>query len=476
MTEPLVDICMLVHSQSAWADLAIRAVEHQVKTPHRLILVDQASTDPKVHKVLADAEKRGHTVLRLPENRSFSNGNNAGIGIGKSKFVMILNDDALVCENTVEAMIQDASEQGVGLVAARTNFAAGPSGDPSWVGDAPWVAFVAVMMRREVWEKVGPLDEKNFDGFSGEDVDLSLRIREAGFRIKLSSGYVLHAGSRSIKHYTSGGSTDVGQRETTYAAHNEKYARVLADKWGAEYLAEKLKLRQRVLVTSYHAEDWTRVTFAGSLLGLKSGGGGATSGGYGVDGSRFGFSFYQSRRLPIHLARQLVCDYACDNGFDVLVQFDDDATFPHDVIHRLLAHEKECVSALAYQRKAPYLTVAYDLDMNQLEKGVLHGTMMGENLEHTGLCKVDVTGFHTSAIRMSVIKKMRAHRCEKHPDGIKEYWGGFQRSGEDFQWAANCKHIGVQLYLDTNLVAGHIAESPVVDEAYKAAFKAGRAL
>src|ERR1700733_8128940 len=104
---------MLVSNQPTWADLAIRAVEHQTRNAYRLILVDQATTDPKMAEVLSGAKARGHTVLPMAENRSFSNGNNAGIRIGTSKFVCILNDDAMVTEGWDAAMIQDCSQKEV---------------------------------------------------------------------------------------------------------------------------------------------------------------------------------------------------------------------------------------------------------------------------------------------------------------------------------------------------------------------------
>lgn len=461
--DPLLDVVMLVRSQAIWSDLAIRAVEGHTTHPYRLIIVDQAVTDPKVKAVIDAAEKRGHTVVRMAENRSFSNGNNAGVGIGSAKFIVILNDDALVCEGWDKAMIQDMSEAGVGLVGARTNYAAGPTGDPSWTGEPPWMAFVCVGLRRDVWNKVGPMDEENFTGFAAEDLDYCFRVKKAGYKLKVSNAYVLHAGSRSIVHQVSDGSKDANTQVVAYNAHNEKYNRVLVEKWGKDFVAEKVKLRQRVLVATYSAEEWTRVKFMGSVLTLKSG----TPGVVGApteSGDQFNFSFYSHTRSPIHIARQLVCDYACDNGFDVLVQLDDDATFPPNLVQRLLSHKKDVVCALAYQRKPPYLPCIYERAADG-ETGVPL-----ENYEHTGLRQVDISGFHVSAIRLSVIKQLRAA-------GVKKYFGGFEnRLGEDFAFCKNLANAGIKMYCDTDLIAGHIAEGFVIDEHYKAAHKSGKAL
>ena len=56
---------------------------------------------------------------------------------------------------------------------------------------------------------------------------------------------------------------------------------------------------------------------------------------------------------------------------------------------------------MAYQRKPPYHTVAYELSEEEWKRGDVTGKHM-EGIEHTGLRKVDISGFHVSAMRMSV--------------------------------------------------------------------------
>lgn len=437
--QTLLDIVMLVHANGGWADLAIRAVEHHTKNAYRLIIVDMAATDPKTKEVINAAEDRGHTVVRLATNRSFSNGCNAGAAAGKAPFLCFLNDDALVTEGWDTAMLQDASPKHVGLVGARSNYAAGAQGNPGFVGKPPFLVFVCVALRRAVWDAIGPMDEETFDGFSSEDLDYSWRVVKAGLELKVSNAYVLHAGSRTLAVTTG----DALARQK----NDQKYGARLAEKWGKEWMADHTRGEGRVLVATFHAEEWTRVAFMGSLLGLKR-----------SDG--VGFSFYNQTRAPIPMARQLLADYATDQGFDWLVQLDDDATFPNDLIRRLLAHDKEIVTALAYQRKPPHLPCIFDLG----EDGMMGRPI--EGAEGTGLRRVDVSGFHCSIMSTKVIKKMREA-------GIRQYFGGFDNKvGEDFAFCINAKKIGQPIYCDTNLVSGHIGEAIVVDEAYVQAFKA----
>lgn len=440
---PLMDVVVLVHDQAAWADLAIRAVEHHTRNPYRLIVVDSASVEPRTREVLAGVAARGHTVIHLAENRSFSNGVNAGVLAGSAPTIVILNDDAIVTEGWDGAVLQDCAEKTVGLVGARSNAISGAQGDPSFTGEPPYLVFVCVALRRDVWDVIGPMDEETFDGFSTEDIDYSWRVKKAGYRLKVSSAFVLHAGSRTLAA-TNG---DALAR----TRNDQKYNARLIDKWGKEWAASHSKLRENVLIATYHAEEWTRVRFMGAFAGLKR-----------SDGVTF--SYYHHTRAPIHCARQLMCDYALDHGFDVLIQLDDDATFPNDLVRRLLGHQKDMVAALAYQRRPPHLTVAFEMG----DDGLMGAPM--EGIEHTGLRRVDVSGLHVSALRTSVIKRLR-------DAGIRQYFGGFDNKvGEDFAFCLNLKKIGVQVYVDTDLISGHLGEAIEVNETYKQTWRAAQAV
>lgn len=441
MTETILDIVMLVHDTASWADLAIRAVEHHTKNKYRLIIVDMASVEKKTKDMLADAENRGHTVLHLAHNRSFSNGVNAGIKVGKSKYVVVLNDDALVTEGWDTAMLQDASPKEVGLVGARSNYAAGAQGDPSFVGDPPYIVFVCVCMRRSVYEEVGPLDEETFDGFSSEDLDYSWRMLKKNFRLKVSGAYVLHAGSRTL----------LAKLQSTEALNknNQKYNERLIDKHGREWFEDHSRTRPKVLVVSFHAEEHTRVAFLARLVMLKASGG-------------LGFAYHQFTRMHIQAARQLACDLACNEGYDILVMVDDDATFPPDTVGRLYAHLNKTISAkpvdyvaaLAYQRLVPFNPCIFETDLEGKGR-VLEG------YERTGLRRVDATGMHLVMMRTSIIKRLRAA-------GVMNYFGGFENKfGEDIAFSANLKKLEIPMYCDTDFIAGHIGSNVVVDEGFR---------
>jgi len=444
----ILDVVMLVHDQAAWADIAIRAVEHHTRHPYRLIIVDMASQEEKTKIMLADAERRGHTVVTLPDNRSFSHGCNVGATVGSAKFICFLNDDAIVTEGWDAGLISDATPKYVGLVGARSNYASGAQMDPNFVGEPPYLVFVCVALRREVWAAVGPLDEATFDGFSSEDIDYAWRVRHAGYKLAVSSAYVLHGGSRTLGQAIGG---HINGQPTTEdrRRYDMKYTQRLIDKWGKDHVRKFSQTVQNVLVVTYHPNEWTRVDFMDAFVNLKALGG-------------YAFKFMRVKRVPIHFARNATCDLLVDGGYDWLLQIDDDAQFPPDLIRRFLGHQKDVVCALAYQRKPPHSTCAFDMDGDQLTGKPLEG------IEHTGLRKVDAAGLHCSIVARGVIEKLREA-------GIRQYHGGFDgKLGEDLAFSMNLKKVGVSMYVDTDLISGHIGDAVVVDEAYKRAWLASQ--
>jgi GT2 family glycosyltransferase len=440
--EPLFDIVMLVHDAANWADLAIRAVEHNTKNKFRLIIVDMASQEQKTKDLFARCKDEGHTVIHLAENRSFSNGVNAGIRAGDAKYIVILNDDAMVTEGWDTALLQDASDKSVGLVGARSNYVAGAQGDPSFIGDPPYLAFVCVALRRETYNAVGPLDEETFDGFSSEDLDYSWRVLKYGSKLKVSSAYVLHAGSRTLMN-------KLGANPDALNRNNAKYNERLIAKHGRDWVDSHSRIQPKILVCSFHAEEHTRVGFLARLVMLKASGG-------------LGHSYHQFTRMHIQVARTMAFNLAADEGYDILLMLDDDATFPPDTLRRLYSHMNkviagkpvEIVTALAFQRLVPYGPCIFETDAEG------KGRML-EGYERTGLRQVDASGMHCAMIKTTVIKKLREA-------GTLNYFGGFENKfGEDIAFSANLKKLGIPMYCDTDFVAGHIGSNIVVDEAFR---------
>ncbi len=175
----------------------------------QVLVVDNGSTDGSPARIAA-AHPRAE-VLALPENQRFAGGNNFGISRALTHgadVVMLLNNDTEadpgLYEHLLLALDQDP---GAGAAApliyfappsARIWYAGGrcvpalglaahrglralDRGQYRAVEPTGYLTGCCLLARREVWEKVGLLDERYF--IYAEDADWSLRARAAGYRL-----------------------------------------------------------------------------------------------------------------------------------------------------------------------------------------------------------------------------------------------------------------------------------------------------
>ncbi len=194
-----------------------------------IIIVDNASDDGSAEFV---REKFPEVKIILNDkNLGFSKANNIGLKAAKGKYLLLLNPDTLVSENTFDELIKFfRSTPNAGLAGCKI---LNPEGTlqlacrRSFPG--PWTSFCKVtglstlfpqsrifarynltyldenqtyevdaisgsfmMFTREVYEKVGGLDEQFF--MYGEDLDFCYRVQKAGYKV-----YYVH--STQIIHY-----------------------------------------------------------------------------------------------------------------------------------------------------------------------------------------------------------------------------------------------------------------------------------
>jgi GT2 family glycosyltransferase len=195
--------------------LAVAAMRGEVG---EVIVVDNASTDRSL-AILAERHPAVR-VISMPENRGPCPARNAGMRAARHRWVLALDNDALVAPDTLEKLEAAALSRGdVALVQPRSVFAAEPArvhydgGAFHYVGLIALRNFyrpieraegtgtvavdcavsVALLLDREVVLAAGGYDEEFFILF--EDLDLSYRLRARGFTIlSVEDALVLHRG------------------------------------------------------------------------------------------------------------------------------------------------------------------------------------------------------------------------------------------------------------------------------------------
>lgn len=198
---PPVDVVIVAYNRH---DLTETCIEHLAEQtlPHNLILVDNGSTDGTAERVRA--LRPSTELLRLERNSPFAVACNLGVKAGSAEVVVLLNNDVecrpQYLESAVAPLAEDPAVGSVTTLMLQPGEALidsfGMSADPTLAGflrlhghpvadaqsDDPVLAGppgTAAAYRRTAWEEIGGLDERIFA--YGEDFDLALRLRAAGW-------------------------------------------------------------------------------------------------------------------------------------------------------------------------------------------------------------------------------------------------------------------------------------------------------
>lgn len=213
--QPKVSIIVLTYNNLDLTKACLHSIEkHSHYSNIELILVDNASTDGTPEFLISYAEGKEHVVLCLNDsNLGFSAGNNVGLKAATGDYIIILNNDTYVTEGWIHGLVRGLRRHSsLGLVGPVTNnigneakininysdmeqmaiaareYTRTHTGEVYPVRAA---AFFCVMFSRQVYEKVGPMEEKFGVGFF-EDDDYCNRVREAGYEVAVIEDVFVH--------------------------------------------------------------------------------------------------------------------------------------------------------------------------------------------------------------------------------------------------------------------------------------------
>lgn len=186
-----------------------------------LIVVDNNSIDGTVNYLKSIENKYDNLKIILNyENKGYAGGNNDGMKVASGDFIILLNNDTVVTENWLERLLSPFYvDKKIGIIGPISNYAGTEqkikieaniveeaiklgvdyaSKNKDIFFDSPKLSFFCVAIRREVFEKIGLLDEAFGIGMF-EDDDYSVRVKKAGYRVVVNEGcFIYHKGSLSF--------------------------------------------------------------------------------------------------------------------------------------------------------------------------------------------------------------------------------------------------------------------------------------
>lgn len=222
---------------------------------YEIIIVDNNSELAETKQWLegiAKVDPSRIRVLSYPYPFNYSAMNNMAVQHSRGEYLVLLNNDTAIIQNDwIENLLNHAQRPEVGIVGAKLLYPngriqhagvvlglRGPADHP-FIGRAgddrgylnrliadqnyTTVTAACMMVRKEVYETVGGLDEKNFR-VSYNDVDFCLKVREQGFlTVWTPYASVMHEGS-------------VSQKKVDKATQDAKIARFTAEQ---DFMYEK---------------------------------------------------------------------------------------------------------------------------------------------------------------------------------------------------------------------------------------------
>jgi GT2 family glycosyltransferase len=202
---PLVSIVIPAHNQWPMTHACLYSIlRHSAGVPYEVIVADDCSDDET-----RTMEERLQTirVVRNEVNLHFLRSCNRAAAVATGTYLLLLNNDTCVQPGWLEALVATAeADPTVGIVGAKLLFADGrlqEAGGIVWRDAAPWnygrwddpekprynrvrdadyVSGACLLIRRELWQKIGGFDERYAPAYY-EDTDLAFEVRRRGYRV-----------------------------------------------------------------------------------------------------------------------------------------------------------------------------------------------------------------------------------------------------------------------------------------------------
>lgn len=172
----------------------LKTMEHKANKIQEIIIVDDASQDGSVKLIKSKFSQVKLIKHRI--NRGFSAVMNTGARSASGKYIALINNDVIPEIDFLEHALPHFKKKNVFAVSfheigygwAKGKFEDGfvgfePGKEDDRVHESFWVNGGSGIFRRDVWMKLGGMDEELLSPFYWEDIDLSYRAAKRGYKL-----------------------------------------------------------------------------------------------------------------------------------------------------------------------------------------------------------------------------------------------------------------------------------------------------
>jgi GT2 family glycosyltransferase len=187
---PCVDLSIVTYNSERWLDRFFASLAEQQYPLDRIALLirDNGSKDgtvDAVKRLIAQYEPQFRSVrLDVGENVGFGRGHNANLARADAPFFLVTNVDLTFERDAISKVVATASSdpQEVAAWELRQKPYEHPKYYDPITLDVTWASSACILFRRDALVAVGGYEPRLF--LYGEDVELSYRLRDRGYRIR----------------------------------------------------------------------------------------------------------------------------------------------------------------------------------------------------------------------------------------------------------------------------------------------------
>ena len=187
---PVIDLSAVTYNSVQWIDRFIESLLDQDYPLCRinLFIRDNGSSDDTVARCKSVAERcagRFHSVVITEgENLGFGYGHNRNLKQGTAAYFMVANLDLEFAAGSISQIVSTAEQDDAAV--ASWEFRQKPYEHPKYYHpvslETNWSSSACILFRRSALVEVGGYEERIF--MYGEDVELSYRLRDHGYKLK----------------------------------------------------------------------------------------------------------------------------------------------------------------------------------------------------------------------------------------------------------------------------------------------------